>query len=133
MKKKYTKNLFILLVIILVIVYFKYTSLTFNLDVTKVYSINYGIEYFDHGYSYLEGEVTNKEEISKMVEYFNSIVLISTFEKPKNATQVITFHDKEGNVLENYAFGGTVLWDGNRTYIFGDFYQNRIKELLSIE
>lgn len=130
MIKRKIKIIVIILVIILVVVYFKCTNLKFDLDVKDVYSIEYS---FDNYNNRINGEITDKDEISKIVNYFNSISLLRTPEKPKDATQCISFKNKEGNEIEGYAFGGSVLWDWNKTYMFGDYYQNRIKKLLSID
>ena len=123
-----------MLVIIFVVVYFKCTSLKFDLDVTDIYSIEYTFVNYNNGnFDHINGEITDQDEISKIVNYFNSITLLRTLEKPKDATQRLSFQDKEGNVIEGYAFGASVLWNGNRTFMFGDYYQNRIKKLLSID
>lgn len=134
MIKRNIKIIVIILVIILVVVYFKCTSLKFDLDVTDVYSIEYTFDNYNNGKNdRISGEITDKDEISKIVNYFNSISLLRTPEKPKDATQWISFKNKEGNKIEGYAFGGSVLWDWDKTYMFGDYYQNRIKKLLSID
>lgn len=134
MKKRNIKIIAILLVSILVIVYFKCTSLNFDIDVTEVYSIEYSFDNYDNGdINYIDGEITDKEVISNLVEYINSISLLRSFEKPKDATQGLSFKDKKGNILKGYAFGSSVLWEGNKTYIFGDYYQNRIKKLLLLK
>lgn len=134
MKKRNVKIITIILVIIFVAVYFKCTRLKADLDVTKVYSIEYSFDNYDNGnFDCIDGEITDKDEISKIVKYFNSITLLSTPKKPKDATQGLSFKDKEGNVIKGYAFGASVLWDGNKTYMFGDYYQNKIKKLLSID
>jgi cell division protein FtsL len=134
MKKRYIKITGVILVLIFIVVYVKYTSLKFDIDITDVYSIEYSFENYNNGnFDYINGEITDKEEISKIINYFNSISLLRTPEKPKDATQWLSFKDKEGNEIEGYAFGASVLWDWNKTYMFGDYYQNRIKKLLSIE
>jgi hypothetical protein len=134
MKKRNVKIITIILVIILIIVYFKCTSLKFDLDKTEVYSMEYSFVNYNNGDAdYIDGEITDQKVLSKMVEYFNSISLLKSFDKPKDAVQGLSFKDKEGNMIEGYVFGGSVLWDGNKTYMFGDYYQNRIKELLSIK
>lgn len=134
MKKRNVKVIAIISVIILAVVYFRFTSLKFDLDVKDVYSIEYSFDNCNNGnYDRINGEVTDKDQISKIVKYFNSISLVRTPEKPKDATQCISFKNNEGNVIEGYAFGASVLWDWNKTYVFGDYYQDKIKKLLSID
>jgi hypothetical protein len=134
MKKRNMKIITIILVIIFVVVYFKCTSLKLDLDVADVYRIEYSFDNYNNGnFDCIEGEITDKDEISKIINYFNSITLLSTLKKPKDATQGLSFIDKEGNVIEGFAFGASVLWDENKTYMFGDYYQNRIRKILSID
>ncbi len=133
MKKGDIRIISIIVVFILFIIYFKCTSLKIDLEVSEVYRIEYSFDNYRNGINdRIYGEIADKEEISKIVNYFNSISLLSTPEKPKDATQGLSFKDKEGNVIESYVFGSSVLWNGNNTYMFGDYYQNRIKEILSI-
>lgn len=134
MKKRYIRIITIMLVLILFIVYFNCTRLKFDLDVTKVYSIEYSFDNYNNGNDDCNnGEITDKAEISKVVNYIDSVSLLRTPLRPKDATQMLSFKDKEGNEIEGYVFGSSVLWDGNKTYIFGGYYQNEIKRLLSIE
>lgn len=134
MKKRNIKIIAIISFIILGIAYYKFTSLKFDLDVKDVYSIEYSFDNYNNGnYSRINGEITDKDEITNIVKYFNSISLVRTPEKPKDATQWISFKNNEGNEIEGYAFGASVLWNWNKTYMFGDYYQNKIKKLLSID
>jgi hypothetical protein len=78
------------------------------LDITGVYSIEYSFTGY-HGNDDIVGETMDKEEISKIIMYFNSLSRPEVFIKNKGATVWIGFKDKNGNLIAGYAYGTTIL------------------------
>lgn len=75
-----------------------------------------------------EIEITNKEDLSKVIEYLNSFSLPATSDRPKDAINKFSFKDDNGNVIKEFSFGDSgVLWVTNETYILGSSNINTLK------
>jgi hypothetical protein len=104
-------------------------ELQFNLDSTNIQSLEYRLPYDGE---MKEIEITNKEDLSKVIEYLNSLSLPATSERPKDAINKFSFKDDNGNVIKEFSFGDSgVLWVINETYILGSSNINTLKNLLS--
>jgi hypothetical protein len=114
-----------------VFIYFNVTSLRFSLDTATVYSIEYCFE----GYpGMIDGETTDKEEISEVIRYLNSLSLPRSIVHTKGAVQHLIFKDKDGNKIKGYSFGcGIIVTSSDfHDYMFGDSQTNKLKTLLHI-
>lgn len=75
-----------------------------------------------------EIEITNKEDLSKVIEYLNSFSIPATSDRPKDAINKFSFKDDNGNVIKEFSFGDSgVLWVTNETYILGSSNINTLK------
>ena len=131
-KEKNGRKFLILLVTVFIVgslfVVFGFNKLQFNLDSTNIHSLEYRL--FD-GDEMKEKEITNKEDLSKVIEYFNSLSLPTTLDRPKDGTNKFSFKDDNGNVIKEFGFGDSgVLWVGPNTYTLGSSNINTLKNLL---
>ena len=128
MKKKIiVLIIFIILVVTSYLVFIKSDELKLNLDTTNIHSIEYTID----GVETKHMKITNKEDISKVTEYLNSLSLTKTSLRPKDATNSLSFKDENNKVIKSFNFGDSgVLWVGTKTYTLGSSNMNTLKNLL---
>ncbi len=132
MRKKISKLMIVILALFMLFIIYYATSLKFNLNNAYVYCIEYRFDGY-HGNNDIEGKTFNEEEISSVIKYFNSLWLPRILIQNKGATEWICFKDKDGNEIKGYAFGCGLIWEGNKTFLFGDSQINRIKKILHID
>ncbi|MBK1809820.1 hypothetical protein JHL18_04095 [Clostridium sp. YIM B02505] len=123
------KKLFISLIVLICITLIGYLiTFRFNIDSDKVTKI----EVFLTGDSELDHKViTDKSDIKKVVDYFNSLVLIKSISRPKDAVDGLVFTDETNNTVKSISWGQSgILWNDKKTYLFGRRRINNITKLL---
>ncbi|WP_183276071.1 hypothetical protein [Clostridium fungisolvens] len=123
------KKFFISLIILICIALIGYLiTFRFNIDSDKVIKIQISIT----GEAGLEDKViTDKDDIKKVADYFNSLILIKSFSRPKDAVDGIAFIDKDDNVVKVISWGQSgILWSDKETYLFGRRRINNLTKLL---
>lgn len=114
-----------ILTVIISLVLIKSNELQFNLDATKIQS-------FEYDFGMEHKEITNKEDIDKVIKYLNSLSLPITLDRPKDATNIFSFKDNSGNINRLFSFGDSgVLWVGKKTYEFESSNIEIFKNLLN--
>ena len=117
-----------MLVVTIYFIFIKSNELKLNLDTTNIHSIEY--DEFD-GVEMKHKKITNKEDISKVTEYLNSLSLPKTSLRPKDAINSLSFKDENNKVFKSFKFGDSgVLWIGSKTYTLGSSNMNTLKNLL---
>lgn len=128
-KKTLILSITAILIVIISFSFMKFGKLKLNLDTTNIHSFEYNL--LDGG-EMKHKEITNKENISKVIEYLNSLSLPKTSLRPKDASNSFYFKDDNGNVIKSFAFGESgVLWADSKTYKLGNSNINNLKNLLT--
>ena len=127
-KKLLVLSITAILIAISSFVFIKSNKLQFNLDSTKIQSLEY--DFSDYGIEHKE--ITNKEDIDKVIKYLNSLSLPITLDRPKDAVNIFRFKDNNGNITKLFSFGDSgVLWVDKKTYVFGSSNIETFKNLLN--
>lgn len=127
-KKTYSLPVIIVLILTISFVSTKFTKLKVNLDAANIHSLEYSV--LDGG-ERKSGETTNKEDISKVIEYLNSLSLPKTSLRPTDGENSFYFKDDNGSAIETFLFGESgVLWVGSKTYKLGSSNVDNLKDLL---
>lgn len=76
-------------------------------------------------------KIIKKDDINKVIDYLNSLVLIKSNKRPKDASIFINFNDNNNNTIYSITIGPSshILWLGNNRY---DFDESKIKHLIDM-